>query len=105
MTEFQKKFGLRVKELRKQKGLTQENLAELLNIGVRSLGKIETGNSFPAPENLENIIKVLGTTPVEIFDFEHLQPPANLEKLTIDMVKSNPEKIEYIYKVVKAIVS
>ncbi len=105
MTEFQKKFGLRVKELRKKQGLTQEQLAELLNIGVRSLGKIETGNSFPAPENLENIIKVLKTTPVEIFDFEHLQSPANLEELTIDMIKAHPNKIEAVYKVVKAIVS
>ena len=40
---FQQKFGLRIKELRKRKGLTQEKLAEMISIGVRSLVKIETG--------------------------------------------------------------
>ena len=39
------------------------------------------------------------------FDFEHLQPLENLEELTINLIKENPDKIEYIYKVVKAIVS
>ena len=55
MTKLQKKFGAKVKELRKKHGYTQEQLAELLNIGIRSLGKIETGNSFPSTENLEKI--------------------------------------------------
>ena len=45
------------KELRKAKGYTQEQLAEKLNIGVRSLGKIETGNSFPSMTTLEKIIE------------------------------------------------
>lgn len=53
MTSFQNKFGARVKELRKSKKYTQEQLAEKLNIGVRSLGKIETGNSFPSMATLE----------------------------------------------------
>ena len=59
MANFQQKFGLRLRELRKRKGLTQEHLAELLNIGVRSVGKIETGNSFPSTETMEKIINVL----------------------------------------------
>lgn len=37
MTKLQKKFGAKVKELRKKHGYTQEQLAELLNIGIRSL--------------------------------------------------------------------
>ena len=69
MANFQQKFGLRLRELRKRKGLTQENLAELLNIGVRSVGKIETGNSFPSTETMEKIIYVFEISPVELFDY------------------------------------
>lgn len=103
MTDFQHKFGLRVKELRKRKGYTQEKMAELLNIGVRSLVKIETGNSFPSMQNLENIIKVLDTSNLELFDFEHLQQKESLRELTIGMINSNPDKISDIYKVIKAL--
>lgn len=105
MAELQKQFGARVKELRKRKGYTQEHLAELSGIGVRSLGKIETGNSFPSPETLENMIKALGVSFVEIFDFEHLQPEKDLKDLTIKMIDSHPDKISDIYKLVKAITS
>ncbi len=105
MTTFQKKFGARVKELRKRREFTQEKFAELVDISVRSLGRIETGSGFPSSATLEKIIKVLDISFTEFFDFEHLQPLENLEELTINLIKENPDKIEYIYKVVKAIVS
>ncbi len=105
MTSFQNKFGARVKELRKSKKYTQEQLAEKLNIGVRSLGKIETGNSFPSMATLEKIIEVFDIPAVELFDFEHLQTSQNLKELTFEMINSNPEKIRDIYKIVKALTS
>ena len=40
-----KETGKRIQNLRKQKSMTQEQLAEKLNISVRNLGKIETGYS------------------------------------------------------------
>ena len=40
-----KETGKRIQNLRKQKGMTQEQLAEKLNISVSNLGKIETGYS------------------------------------------------------------
>ncbi len=103
MANFQQKFGLRLRELRKRKGLTQEHLAELLNIGVRSVGKIETGNSFPSTETMEKIINVFEISPVELFDFEHFQSKDSLKDLIFDMVNSNPDKVQDIYKVVKAL--
>ena len=40
-----KETGKRILNLRKQKSITQEQLAEKLNISVSNLGKIETGYS------------------------------------------------------------
>ena len=76
----------------------------MISIGVRSLVKIETGNSFPSCDTLEKLIKALDTSNIEIFDFEHLQPDKELRELIIDMMDSNPNKIIDIYKVVKALV-
>ncbi len=41
--ELLKKFGLNVKIARMKKGLTQEQLAELMNIHLTYIAKIETG--------------------------------------------------------------
>ena len=43
----QKKTGLFLKELRKEKGLTQEQLAEQFNISSRSVSRWETGTNLP----------------------------------------------------------
>jgi len=103
MTDFQKKFGLRIKELRKKAGLTQEKLAEMLDIGVRSLVKIETGAGFPSSKTIEKLILALNISPDKIFIFEHLQEEDDLKKITINLINSNPDKIKDIYKVVKAL--
>ena len=43
----QKKTGLFLKELRKETGLTQEQLAEQFNISSRSVSRWETGTNLP----------------------------------------------------------
>lgn len=40
-----KESGLRIQKLRKQSGLTQQQLADKLNISVSNIGKIETGRN------------------------------------------------------------
>lgn len=105
MTTLQKKIGAKVRRLRKKHGYTQEQLSELLDIGIRSLGKIETGNSFPSTETLEKILKVFKISAQELFDFEYLQPNKDLKKLIFEMVDANPKKISDIYKIVKALTS
>ena len=41
-------FGKRVKALRMGKGLTQEKLAEMLNISFSQISRIESGRSTPS---------------------------------------------------------
>lgn len=43
----QKQIGLFLKELRKQKGLTQGQLAEMLGVSDRSVSRWENGNNMP----------------------------------------------------------
>lgn len=43
----QVKIGLFLKELRNEKGLTQEQLAEKLNVSNRSVSRWETGSTLP----------------------------------------------------------
>lgn len=63
-------FGLRIKELRKAKGFTQEKLAEKLDITPRQLTRIETGDNFPSPETLAKFSYVLNVDLSSLFTFE-----------------------------------
>lgn len=47
---------------RKKKGLTQEQLAELTNITVRTIQRLESGESVPRPYTLKAIAAALDTT-------------------------------------------
>lgn len=48
-------FSSRLAQLRKEEGLTQPQLAKLLNISSGSIGNYESGNRFPRYEDLEAI--------------------------------------------------
>ena len=43
----QKKIGNLLKKLRSEKGLTQEQLAEILNVSNRTVSRWETGSNMP----------------------------------------------------------
>jgi len=105
MPDIQKQLGARIKELRKRQHLTQENLAEKIDIGPRSLRKIEAGKSFPSSDTLEKLHIALEVSPMELFNFEHLCSKQNLRDSIIDMIDSNTDRIPDIYKIVKALTS
>lgn len=54
------------KNLRKLNKFTQEKLAELIDIDVRQVARIEAGASLPSIETLIKISKVLSVTPNDL---------------------------------------
>lgn len=66
-----KLFGKRIKELRKKKKLTQEQLGELVNIDYKQIGNIETGTYFTTMPTLERIAAALEVEIKELFNFQH----------------------------------
>lgn len=60
--EIRKAFGLRLKELRKQKGWTQKELAKRVDIRFAQLNKYECGMHIPPIERLIQLSSVLGVT-------------------------------------------
>jgi len=99
-----KLLGKRIQELRKRKGLKQEELAEFCNVEPASISNIENGRNYPSFQTLENIIKILDTTFIEVFKFEHKQDTKDLINEINSMLKNNPEKVEDTYKIVKALI-
>lgn len=100
---IKKLIGKRLKELRKAKHLSQETLAEMLDISQNALSYIETGENFVSAETLEKFINVLDIEPQELFTISHLQSNDKLILKIVEILEQNPEKVQEIYKIIRAI--
>ena len=60
--------GARLRAVRKERGYTQEQLAELTRLSTRHIAGIEKGEANPSFEVLYTIITVLGTSFDAIFN-------------------------------------
>lgn len=72
-------ISARVVEFRKRKGLTQEQLAEKINVSRGVLAGVESGMRGPSKEMAKKL-SVFFKVPVELFLFEEAQTPAEQNK-------------------------
>ena len=70
MDELKQKFGKRLRFVRRQKDLTQEQLAELVGLSVEFISNIERGINAPSFNTLEKLEQVLHTPVSEMFTFQ-----------------------------------
>ena len=69
MDNLKKKFGQRVRKIRQKQNLSQEELAEKIDIAVNNMGKIERGESFVTAVTLEKLASVLDVKVEDFFKF------------------------------------
>lgn len=102
--DFKKAFGEKLKRLRKNKNLTQEQLAEMIDISPKNLSKIEVGSSFVKADTLEKILKALDVTTEELFSNDHIKSEKELLseiERYLNSVKYNRQKLEKIYRMIR----
>lgn len=100
----QKLFGKRIKELRKARNLTQEQLSELLGVFQKQIGNIETGTTFTTMSNIEKLANVLDVEIEDLFEFSHQKDRSELIDAINHYINDvSYEKLKIIYKVVKDI--
>lgn len=66
--DIKQRLGLKIKELRKQKGLSQEKLANLADIDRTYLPTIEKGERNVSIEVVEKLAKALDIKVKDLFD-------------------------------------
>lgn len=67
ITKNQVKFGHRIQKRRQELGITQEELADRLNLSRTHMGHIEQGRRSPSLEVINKIAKALKTSPKDFF--------------------------------------
>ena len=96
----QKKTGLFLKELRKAKSLTQEQLAERFNVSNRTVSRWETGNNMPDLSILVELADFYEVDIREIIDGERKSENMN-EKMNATLAKvaeysDTDKKMQYL---------
>jgi len=100
MESLKKKFGQRVRKIRLKQNLSQEELAEKIDIAVNNMGKIERGESFVTAVTLEKLASVLGVKVEDFFKFDSFVSIDDMKK-ELDMEKMSDEEIRQLYRFYK----
>lgn len=101
--DIKKLLGKRIKELRVNKGFTQENLAEKIGIGQRSLSRIECGRIFITSETLAKLLAVFEIEASELFNFKHLDETQKLKEELIEAIETEKVDINLMYRFYRSI--
>ena len=83
--------GARLRAIRKERGYTQEQLAELTNLSTRHIAGIEKGEANPSFEVLYTITTVLGTSFDAIFNPADEQVEREVQEIT-GLYRACPEQ-------------
>jgi transcriptional regulator with XRE-family HTH domain len=69
MNNLKVRFGKRLQALRAEQGITQEQLANAVDLTVESISNVERGIHGPKFNNLEKIANALNVQVKELFEF------------------------------------
>lgn len=73
----------RVKELRKRKGLSQEELTENSGLSLRTIQRIENGETEPTGDTLKRISKALNVNPEELTNWTIIEDRGYLKAMNL----------------------
>lgn len=97
-------IGERLKKARTENNLTQEKLAEKLDVSIAFLSRIERGSSHISLKRLSQICDILGISEGSILNGSSNNSETYLTTEFDDILKNTtPEKQKLIYKIAKVI--
>lgn len=101
---FKQKFATNLKNIRKSRRLTQEQLAEAVGVDFRYISYIENARSFPSCDLIERLTGALNADYSELFSFENEIPREELENKVINLIHIlEDKKLKILYKFAKGI--
>ena len=97
-------IGERLKKARKKKNITQEELAEKLDISIAFLSRVERGNSKINLKRLTQICEILNVSEGEILTGVSSKSDNYLDAEFASLLKQcSPKKQKLIYDIAKVI--
>ena len=86
------KFGENLKKIRKEKNMSQEQLAEKVNVSRQSVSKWETGESYPEMNNILELCKIFNCNINDLIHTDMTDISSLDEEIIMNVVKFNEKK-------------
>ena len=86
------KFGENLKKIRKEKNMSQEELAEKVNVSRQSVSKWETGESYPEMNNILELCKIFNCNINDLIHTDMTDISSLDEEIIMNVVKFNEKK-------------
>lgn len=86
------KFGENLKKIRKEKNMSQEQLAEKVNVSRQSVSKWETGESYPEMNNILELCKIFNCNINNLIHTDMTDISSLDEEIIMNVVKFNEKK-------------
>lgn len=98
-------LGIRIAELRKTKGITQEQLAGKMEISPKYLSSIERGKENPTLNTLIGLSESLGVNFEDLFRFIQIENLGKRKSLVTSLVnKADADQLKLAYKILSSII-
>lgn len=101
--DLKQKFGKRVREIRVNKGISQEKAAELIGIDPVNYSRLENGLSFPRPENLVKLSEALNVELSELFQFTQINDYQKMLNAIMEKLHTDEDTTRLTYKFLKTL--
>lgn len=97
-------FGKFISTLRKEKGLTQIELAERINVSDKAISRWENGKNYPDIEMLEALANELGVSISELIACKRIETPVQAEVETAKAYIVENSRVKKLKRLSKALV-
>ncbi|HPD60222.1 MAG TPA: helix-turn-helix transcriptional regulator [Thermodesulfobacteriota bacterium] len=105
MSDIKVILGARIRKLRKEKGLSQEALAEKADLHYTFIGEVERGEKNISIVSLEKLTKALGISLTDLFDLPELKENTDdfKKKIAQEIKQVDDDTAGALLKLIKAI--
>ena len=103
MRDLKKLLGNRIKTIRKARNLTQEQLAEFVNIGTPNISYIENGKFAPSIDTLQKIAQALNVEPYELYKFNDNKTPEQMKEELLSAFNDDEDMLKVFYELFLAL--
>jgi len=104
MSEIRRLLSHRIRALRKQSGLSQEELADAADVSLDAIGRLERSEVTPSVETLQQIAQVFQMTLAELFRFEEAKTNPlreEIEQLSLFLATKPLSDVRFLAKMLR----
>ena len=100
---LKQKVGKQIRMIRKNRHLTQAELATLIRVDPKSISKIEKGYIYPSAETIDKLSQELDVCVYEFFLFDDIKPVALMKSDIISSISDEHKILMFMYHVLRCI--